>query len=52
MEKCVVHNCWSVMRNICSFLVYIKLEVFVSDKFGPHIPAAASSLLHVTLCML
>lgn len=51
--KCVVHSCWSVMRNLCSFHVYVNLEVFVSDTFGPpHIPAAALSLLHVTLCML
>ena len=50
--KCVVHSCWSVMRNMYSFHVCVNLEVFVSDKFGPHIPAAALSLLHVTLCML
>lgn len=48
----VVHSCWSVMRNLCSFPIYVNVEVFVSDKFGPHIPAAALSLLHVTLCML
>lgn len=49
--KCVVHSCWSVMRNLCSFHVYINFEVFDSDKFGPHIPAAALSLMHVTGCM-
>ena len=51
-ENVVVHSCWSVMRNLYSFHVYVNLEVFVSDKFSPHIPAAALSLLHVTRCML
>jgi len=52
----VVHSCWSVMRNLFSFHVYVNLEVFVSDKFGPHIPAAAfitaaCNTVHVVMCL-
>jgi hypothetical protein len=41
-----------VMRNLCSFQLDVNFEVFILDNFGPHIPAAALPLLHVTQCML